>query len=118
MGLNPVNLLRLSAVASMFAAAICSFSQDGTAQSLNDASIAMDAGWTGGYMRLGGGLGTAIVKRARGKRTASPHRPRYARETYHAVYEIADENQIGLVARALDHTGYNIGNLGAHVGAR
>jgi len=117
-GLNPVNLLRLSAVASLFAAALSSFSHVGAAQSLSDASIAIDSGWTGGYMRLGGGLGTALVKRARSKSTASLHRPRHAHETHYAVYAIDDENPIRLVARSLDNTGLNIGSLGAHVGAR
>lgn len=53
-------------------------------------------------MRLGGGLGTAIVKRARSKPTTSQHRPRYAQSTYYAVHEIDDENPIKLVARSLD----------------
>jgi hypothetical protein len=102
----------------MFAAAICSFAQHSAAQSLNDASIAIDAGWTGGYMRLGGGLGSAIVNRAKIQPTASAHRPRRAHEAHYAVYSVDDENPVGLVATSLDHTGYNIGSFGAHNGAR
>ena len=108
---------RLSAVVGLFAAAVSSFSLDAGAQSLNDASIAIDAGWTGGYMRLGGGLGTAIVKRVRGKPTASPHRARRA-QTHNVAFAIDDENPIGLVARSLDHTGFNIGSLRTYAGTR
>jgi len=68
-------------------------------------------------MKLGGGLGTAIVKRADRKATTS-HRLRRAPATHFTAYRIDDESPIALVALSLDHTGFNIGNLGAHAGAR
>ena len=122
-----MTFLRLSAVAIVFAAAVFSFSQDGTAQSYNTVSITIEPDWTGGgYMGLCGGLVKSFVKRAEDKHVAdddkpdtSRHRLRRARAT-HASRAPAMSNvtPIAIVARTLDHTGYNISGVGWQAEAR
>jgi hypothetical protein len=68
-------------------------------------------------MKLGGGLGKAIVKPASSK-TATSHRRSDTPRNWTRMHGAADGSPIALVALSLDHTGFNIGNLGAHVGAR
>jgi hypothetical protein len=122
-----VTFLRLSAVAVMFAAALSCFSQDGTAQSFNTVSITIEPDWTGGYMGLGGGLVKSIVKPTENERAddddkpASRHRLRRARATHAsraATPAINNVTPIAIVARTLDHTGYNISGVGWQAEAR
>ena len=124
-----MTFLRLSAVAIVFAAAVFSFSQDGTAQSYNTVSITIEPDWTGGgYMGLGGGLVKSVVKPAEDKHVAdddksdtSRHRLRRARATHAsraATPAINNVTPIAIVARTLDHTGYNISGVGWQAEAR
>ena len=121
-----MNLLRLPAFAIVLAAAVFSISQDGAAGSLNIVSITIEPDWEGGYMGLGGGLVKSFVKRAEDKHVAdddkpdtSRHRLRRARAT-HASRAPAMSNvtPIAIVARTLDHTGYNISGVGWQAEAR
>jgi hypothetical protein len=120
-GLNSVNLLRLPAAAIVLAAAVLSFPQDGAAENLNNVSITIEPDWEGGgYMGLGGGLVRSIAKGADDKPTISEHRPRRVRATRasRAVAAINNVAPLAFVAETLDHTGFNISSMGAHVGAR
>ena len=113
----------------MFAAAVSCFSQDGTAQSYNTVSITIEPDWTGGgYMGLGGGLVKSVVKPAEDKHVAdddksdtSRHRLRRARATHASravTPAINNVTPIAIVARTLDHTGYNISGVGWQAEAR
>lgn len=116
-----MTFLRLSAVAIVFAAAVSCFSQDGTAQSFNSVSITIEPDWTGGgYMGLGGGLVKSVVKPAEDQHAdddtpATRHRPRRARAAHASravTPAINNVTPIAIVARTLDHTGYNISGVG------
>jgi hypothetical protein len=117
-----VTFLRLSAVAIVFAASLSCFSQDGTAQTFNTVSITIEPDWPGGYMGLGGGLVKSIVKPAEenhadndDKPAASRNRLRRARATHASRAGTPATNNvtpIAIVARTLDHTGYNISGVG------
>lgn len=115
-----MNLLRLPAAAIVLVAAVLSFPQDGAAESLNNVSITIEPDWEGGYMGLGGGLVRSIVKGAGDKPAISGHRPRRVRATRasRAVAAINNVAPIAFVAETLDHTGFNISSVGAHVGGR
>jgi hypothetical protein len=111
-------------VAGAFAATISSASEDGAAQSVNnEASIAIETSWTSGYMGLGGGLIKAVPKKhahvekvekhERVETVAAPHRVRHKRRV-HAARRLYDpQASVTLVSKTLDHTGFNITNVGA-----
>jgi len=108
-------------VAGAFVATVSSASEDGAAQSVNnEASIAVQTSWTSGYMALGGGLTKAVPKNAervekheRVEIAAAPHRVRHKRRVHTARRLYDPQGPVKLVSETLDHTGFNISNLGA-----
>jgi hypothetical protein len=116
-----VNFPRLLVVAGAFAATVSSPAEEGVAQGLNnEPSIAIETAWTSGYMALGGGLTKAVPKNAervekheRVETAAAPHRVRHKRRVHTARRLYDPQGPVKLVSETLDHTGFNISNLGA-----
>jgi hypothetical protein len=111
-----VTLSRISTIIIVLAATAFPGAQNGFAQGLSDASLAVGTDWARGYMGLGGNLGKAIVKHP-GARTAkavnvqrrpTTHRNRpVTAERRNAYYD----TPIFLISQSLDHTGLNVGAL-------
>ena len=122
-----MNFPRLLVVAGAFAATVSSSSEDGAAQGINnEPSIAIETAWTSGYMALGGGLTKAVPKNAarvekpdrvekreHAETAAAPHRVRHKRRVHTARRLYDPQGPVKLVSETLDHTGFNISNLGA-----